>query len=54
VSLEIERGTNAVQEDAGQGDFEGRLRKLESLRRDGLISEAEYARKRAEILGERW
>lgn len=36
------------------GDFESRLRKLESLRRDGLISEEEHKRKREEIFAEKW
>jgi Short C-terminal domain len=35
-------------------DFEARLRRLERLRQDGLVSQEEYDRKRAEILGERW
>jgi hypothetical protein len=35
-------------------DFEVNLRKLESLRRDGLISEEEYQRKRTEIMYQRW
>jgi uncharacterized membrane protein YccC len=35
-------------------DFEARLRKLEALRRDGLITEAEHAAKREEILREKW
>ncbi len=35
-------------------DFESRLRRLESLRRDGLITEEEYRGKRSQILGERW
>ncbi|MFB3819448.1 MAG: SHOCT domain-containing protein [Candidatus Methylomirabilales bacterium] len=35
-------------------DFEGRLRRLAALRKDGLISREEYDAKRAEILGERW
>jgi hypothetical protein len=35
-------------------DFEARLRKLESLRRDGLLSDEEYRRKREELLKERW
>lgn len=34
--------------------FAERLRDLEGLRQDGLISEAEYERKREEILRERW
>ena len=35
-------------------DFDTRLRKLKALRDEGLISPAEYDRKRAEILGDRW
>lgn len=35
-------------------DFEARLRKLEALKRDHLISEDEYRRKRNEILEEKW
>jgi Short C-terminal domain len=38
----------------GAVDFETRLRKLESLRRDGLVSEEEYQRKREELLREKW
>lgn len=36
------------------GDFEARLRKVEALRRDGLISESEYRDKREQILREKW
>jgi hypothetical protein len=35
-------------------DFDERLRKLEGLRRDSVITDAEYETKRAEILRERW
>ena len=35
-------------------NFETRLRQLESLKKDGLLTEEEYQRKRAEILGETW
>ncbi len=35
-------------------DFEARLRKLDALRRDGLITDSEYQAKRSEILAERW
>lgn len=35
-------------------DFEAKLRKLEALKRDHLISEDEYDRKRREILDEKW
>ena len=35
-------------------DFDSKLRKLEGLRKDGLITEAEFARKRAEIMDGKW
>lgn len=35
-------------------DFAGRLRHLEDLKRDGLITEAEYRDKRAQIMEEKW
>src|SRR5262245_6680662 len=35
-------------------DFDGKLRRLAKLKEDGLLSEEEHARKRAEILGEKW
>ena len=34
--------------------FEMRLRQLEALKKDRLLTEEEYQRKRAEILGETW
>jgi hypothetical protein len=39
---------------AAAGDFAERLRKLEQLRDDRLISEQEYQDKRTQILAERW
>jgi hypothetical protein len=35
-------------------DFEAKLRKLERLRKERLISEEEYRRKRTEIMAEKW
>lgn len=35
-------------------DFDARLRKLEGLKKDGLVTDEEYRAKRAEILGEKW
>jgi len=35
-------------------DFETKLRKLESLKRDGLVSEEEYQRKRDEFMRDKW
>jgi hypothetical protein len=43
-----------IEDDAAQGDFEVRLRKLQALRRENLISQQEYELKRAEIMGEKW
>ena len=50
-----------LEEDAGDerptapgAAFDERLRKLEALRTDGLITEEEYRRKRAELLQEKW
>jgi hypothetical protein len=43
-----------VEDGGTAGDFETRLRQLERLRRDGLISEAEYQDKRTQIVQERW
>ncbi|MCI0586047.1 MAG: SHOCT domain-containing protein [Planctomycetes bacterium] len=39
---------------AAAPDFDGKIRKLAKLREDGLLTEEEHARKRAEILGEKW
>ena len=36
------------------GDFASRMRALEALKKDGLISEDEYRKKRNEILQEKW
>jgi hypothetical protein len=43
-----------IEDRNGQGDFAARLRALEKLREDGLVSEEEYQKKRVEILGENW
>jgi hypothetical protein len=34
--------------------FDERLRRLEQLKNDGLISDEEYRHKRAELMGEQW
>jgi hypothetical protein len=39
---------------SASGDFEVRLRKLEKLKDDRLITEEEYKSKRAEIMKEQW
>jgi len=54
--LEIETESPAGKEEAGRGkpDFSVRLREVESLRKEGLLTEEEYQRKRKEILDEKW
>ncbi len=41
-------------ETADAAGFEARLRGLASLKKDGLISEEEYQRKRDELMREKW
>src|SRR5262249_28342893 len=52
------RGAPAYEVDVEPGaapeDFETKLRKLARLKEDGLIHEAEYEQKRAELLRQRW
>jgi len=47
IEIQFERET-------GTEDFETKLRKLESLKKDGLITEEEYKQKRREIMDEKW
>lgn len=35
-------------------DFETKLRKIEALKKDGLLSDDEYKQKRKEILSQKW
>lgn len=35
-------------------DFETKLRKIEALKKDGLLSEEEYRQKRKEIINQKW
>lgn len=51
VEIEVEPAPPAADQSP---DFAGRLRELESLRKDGLVTEDEYRTKRAEILGGKW
>lgn len=53
VDFQFEETTESLAS-AGGTDFEVRLRKLEGLKRDGLISETEYLSKREQILREKW
>jgi hypothetical protein len=47
-------GQAAGQPEGPRDGFDARLRGLEGLRRDGLITEEEYRRKREEILNAPW
>jgi len=38
----------------GKEDFADKLRKLDNLKRDGLISKAEFIKKRSEIMEQKW
>lgn len=55
--IDIDTGANAEtnnQSTSVSGDFETRLRKLNRLKEDGLITEEEFQKKREEILREKW
>jgi len=49
-SLDEPTGSNTAK----TGDFESRMRKLELLKRDRLITEQEYQTKRAQIINDKW
>jgi hypothetical protein len=51
--LEVDGATPEARSAPG-GDFVARLRDLEKLREDHLVSAEEYRKKRAGILDERW
>lgn len=53
VDFKVE--TSGVTDPSGRDNaFADRLRNLEGLKRDGLITEAEYRDKRAQIMEEKW
>lgn len=41
-------------EDNADNTFDVKLRKLEELKKDGLITESEYSKKRDEIMNKEW
>jgi len=49
-SFDEPTGSNTAETD----DFESRMRKLERLKRDRLITEQEYQTKRARIINDKW
>jgi len=51
----LELDTESQIPEGGSGpDFEAKLRKLELLKKDGLVTDEEYRDKRAEILKQKW
>lgn len=54
VPLTASEVVEMEQDESGAMDFSGRLRKLEGLRKDGLISEEEFQAKRKQMLEEKW
>ncbi len=50
----IEVGEIADSDGETASGFAAKLRDLEALKKDGLLTETEYQRKRAEILQEKW
>lgn len=54
--LEMEDKKSPQREEAEKGkpDFAVRLRELEALKKEGLLNDEEYQRKRREILDEKW
>jgi hypothetical protein len=54
IEVETVRPVSEERGDVISADFDARLRKLESLKKEGLITDDEYKRKRAEIMTEKW
>jgi len=54
--IDIDDGANKYNNQSAnvRDDFEIRLRKLNRLKEDGLITEEEFQKKREEILREKW
>ncbi|MGB8959178.1 MAG: hypothetical protein WCC00_09255 [Candidatus Aminicenantales bacterium] len=51
--LELDTESQIPEGESGP-DFEAKLRKLELLKKDGLVTDEEYRDKRAEILKQKW
>ena len=55
--IDIDNGYNEeknITTTTANSDFESRLRKLNRLKEDGLITEEEFLKKREEIMREKW
>ncbi len=51
IEIDTENGAPGAESGA---DFETKIRKLERLRQDGLLTDEEYRTKKSEILSEKW
>ena len=47
-------GQITITDSDSSGNFDDKLRKLESLKKDGLITEEEYKQKRSQIMEKKW
>jgi Short C-terminal domain len=54
IEFETVQPTSEANGETGPADFDARLRKLESLKKEGLITDDEFNRKRAEIMAAKW
>jgi hypothetical protein len=55
IDVDFQAGGGAdPSEPVESGDFDSKLRKLAALKADGLITEEEHQKKRAEILDRKW
>lgn len=52
--IDIDNSLITSQSKDTKNDFEQKLRKLESLKKDSLITEEEYQKKRSEIMKQGW
>lgn len=53
LEVDVESGASLTSSPINQ-DFEEKLRKLNSLKEDGLITKEEFNKKREEILNQKW
>jgi cytochrome c-type biogenesis protein CcmH/NrfG len=52
--MEDKKSPQQEEAEKGKPDFAVRLRELEALKKEGLLNDEEYQRKRREILDEKW
>ena len=52
--IQVHVPSSSSQTNQGQLDFEEKLRKLDALKNDGLITQTEYDHKRQQVMNEKW